>query len=153
MPFVALLWFCTLTYFLTNFLLLPLARKRWQADRKATKIGKAGAIAIVEFARNTALLATLTYGTLAVITSITGYGWGENATVLQAVIEFAKFTSEIIQKLKGIGDNVAFWIVVLLVCFIVVRRLRSRMMKHYERQLLEELQKLHRERTSDPQAW
>ncbi|MEI9970696.1 MAG: hypothetical protein WDO73_00855 [Ignavibacteriota bacterium] len=153
MSFTLLLWVCCGVYGVTNFLVLPLLKKHWQASRHVAKVGRAGAIAFVEFARNTALVVSVAYSAMAILAWMLGFGWGGNATLLENIIAFAQKNYDLINKTKKFGDNIGFWLVVALISWIVWRRLRGQMVRRYEHHLLEELQRLHRERSADPKQW
>ena len=153
MPFVLLFWICCTVYAISNFLILPFLKKRWNATSKVTKVGRAGGIAIVEFLRNTAFATTVAYAGIALLAFVTGLTWGNNVTLLQKLIWFAQIDYKTLKNIQSVGDQITFWIVVLLVSVIVFRRFRKKLFSRYERRLLEELQKLHLQRLTNPNNW
>ena len=152
MRYWTLLGTCISLYVLLNFIALPELKRRWVAARSLAKISKAGLLAGLTTLRNIALVASITYSLFALLVLILG-GVNGDVRLLSWVIARAASLHDQLGAVKAVVEAWLFVIPVALLVYLAWRRMRQDLRDRFEDRVLEELDRLNRERAADPAAW
>lgn len=153
MSLTDLLGIAVAVYVLLNFALLPRLRKTWKANRSLAKISKTGLMAALQSLRTAALVASIAYASLALLTLILGYGFGNNATVLQGVVKASSWLHDGLESIKKFWDAWFFLIPAALIVYLSWRKQRSDVSRRLGRIVDDEYCRLSEERESNPTRW
>jgi hypothetical protein len=146
MSFEALLAAAIATYVLLNFLILPRITDAWKASRALAKVGRAGLLSALQFARNTALIASAVYLVFALLTVVLGFGFAGSARVLAHIVAWADRTHSAVKAAKDLAGSYFFMIPAALIVYVCWRRQRDEFTGKFERLVDDEYDRLNRER-------
>lgn len=152
MSYWTLLTICVGLYVLLNFAAIPRLKQRWTATRSLSKISKAGLIAGLTTLRNAALIASITYTVFAVMVVILGL-IGGNAAFLGWVVETSSSLHDRLSRAKTLLETWLFILPAALLVYFAWRRMRQELRHRFDERVLDEMDRLNRERSANPAAW
>jgi hypothetical protein len=153
MKFTSILGIALSFYVLLNFLLLPRATLAWKDSRPLAKIGKAGLLSALQYARNLTLAASIVYLLFAFLTFTIGVGAGHNVRVLGAIVSGAANLHRLLESIESFWDS-WFFLLPILITVVISWYFQTRQFKQrYERFLDAELDRLNEERENKPDTW
>ena len=140
-------------YAILNFALLPRLTKTWKANRSLTKISKAGLLAGLQGARNAALVASIVYVCLALVTLTLGFGFGNNITLLEWAVAAASFLHERLESIKNFWEAWFFLVPLALLIYLSWKKQRNELEHRFGQVVDDEYYRLQREREEHPEEW
>ena len=146
MQFKTLLAVAIAVYVLLNFVVVPRLARAWHADRRLTKIGKAGLLSAIEFIRDLAFIASAVYLAFALLTIGLGFAFGRNANVLSLIVLWADRTHRALKVAKTAVESYFFLIPTALIVLVCWRRRLSDFTGRFERLVDDEYDRLNQER-------
>lgn len=153
MPFAGLLCGIIALYGLLNFVLLPRLKEAWNASRTVSKIAKAGLLGAVQFLRDAAFVGGLMFLFFALLTVSLNFGFGQNATVLESVVQWASHAHEYLEQIQNAVEHWFFLFPLAILVYVQWRAKRSKFAAKFERIVDEEFDRLNSERAEHPETW
>ena len=153
MSIVALLGATLSLYGLLNFIAIPQLTNAWKQSRSLTKIGRAGLLGGLQFARDLCLTASITYIAFAVVTLTLGVGFGSNITWLRWATTSASTLHVYLKSIKGVSESWFFLIPLVLIIVITWRRQRDEWLDKFEGAVEDEYDRLNEARQQNPESW
>src|ERR1035438_2370471 len=118
MSFEKLLCAIIAVYALLNFVVQPRLTKAWNSSRTLSKVAKAGLLGAVQFARDTAFVATLMFLAFSLLTWCLSFGFGHNASLLEWVVSSASRLHELLEAVKKFWGNWLFLFALALITYV-----------------------------------
>jgi len=153
MSLTDLLGIALAVYAVLNFALLPRLTKAWKANRSLAKVSKAGLLAALQGIRNAALIASVVYLCLALVTLTLGFGFGNNVTLLQWAVAAASFMHERLESIKNLWEAWFFLLPLVLIIYLSWKNQRNEFEHRFARVVDDEYYRLQREREEHPEEW